>query len=376
MKKQLLTFLVLLCSCLKVIAQGGDKCTLKGSLKSGICKIITDCPTAVEEAKLGIEQTLCGYADDLITAIVCCEEKRIVDDNLDKQQQKRISQEKCEEYNRPVTAVVGVLPLISDAVPITIKNPKCDYNVKPLIVGGEPAEPGEFPFMALVGFNATSEPWRCGGTLISNRFIVTAAHCTFTTDAGKPTVVRLGELDLSSENDGSQYKDYPLRRIIIHPNYSPPSKYNDIALLETRDEVIFTRFIRPACLNLNSDIQNGKAIATGWGRTDFAADNSEKLMKVTLNVYTNERCKTTFPSDVSLPRGIASSMVCAGDLKGGKDTCYGDSGGPLVVTKTGNMCYFYLIGITSFGKLCGFSNTPAIYTRVSEYIPWIENIVW
>lgn len=374
MKKQL-TCLILLTLCIQVFAQDGDKCTLKGSRKSGICKTITDCPTAVEEAKLGIEQTLCGYADDLITAIVCCEEKSIVN-RIPSKVGKRISQEKCEEYNKPVTAVVGVLPLISGAVPITVKNPKCDYNVRPLIVGGEPAEPGEFPFMAVVGFNTTSEPWRCGGTLISNRFVVTAAHCTFTTNAGQPTVVRLGELDLSSENDGSQYKDYPLSRVIVHPSYSPPSKYNDIALLETRDEIQFTQFIRPACLNLNSDIQNGQAVATGWGRTDFAADNSDKLMKVTLNVYTNQRCTTTFPTDVSLPRGVASTMLCAGDLKGGRDTCYGDSGGPLVVTKTGNMCYFYLIGITSFGKLCGYSNTPAIYTRVSEYIPWIESIVW
>ncbi|CAG9828621.1 unnamed protein product [Diabrotica balteata] len=370
-----------------VFAQVGDRCTFKGTRKRGVCKEITHCPEADRQAKRGVDQTLCGFANDLITAIVCCEVTVEANDNLlpvnfetngngNINPPGKMSEKKCQEYSKAVTSEVQVLSLVSDATPMSYQTPKCDYNTVPLIVGGTPAEAGEFPFMVAIGFNTTSEQWRCGGTLISDRFVLTAAHCTYARDVGKPTVVRLGELDLSSDQDGSVYKDYLISRVIVHPGYSVPYKYNDIALLETQKPVVFNNFMRPACLNLNHDL-GGQGIATGWGKTDFAGDSSDTLLKVTLDIYDNQKCMKTFPpNDKELPRGIESTMLCAGRLEGGKDTCYGDSGGPLVVTKKGNMCQFFLVGVTSFGKLCGQKNTPAIYTRVSEYIPWIERIVW
>lgn len=71
-------------------------------------------------------------------------------------------------------------------------------------------------------------------------------------------------------------------------------------------------------------------------------------------------------------------MICAGDSHGGwnKDTCQGDSGGPLQISHPKNMCLFQLLGITSFGQGCGVVNTPGVYTRVSHYLNWIEDIVW
>ncbi|XP_050497180.1 venom protease-like isoform X1 [Diabrotica virgifera virgifera] len=370
-----------------VYAQVGDRCTFKGTTKRGVCKEITKCPAAEEQAKQGTDDvTLCGFANDLNTAIVCCEVTVEPNDNLlpadfdtngETSPPGKMSERKCQEYSKAITSEVQFLSLVSDATPMSYRTPKCDYNTVPLIVGGTPAEAGEFPFMVAIGFNTTSDRWRCGGTLISTRFVVTAAHCCYTRDAGKPSVVRVGELDLASDQDGSVYADYLISRVIVHPGYSAPYKYNDIALLETQQPVVFTNFTRPACLNLNHNVAQSQAIATGWGKTDFAGDASDRLLKVTLNLYDNQRCQRTFPpNNKELPRGIESTMLCAGHLEGGKDTCYGDSGGPLVVTKKGNMCQFFLVGVTSFGKLCGQKNTPAIYTRVSEYIPWIERIVW
>ncbi|CAG9855502.1 unnamed protein product [Phyllotreta striolata] len=387
MKQTIVFLLIFLATCYS--AQVGNKCTIRETSRRGTCQKERNCPGVQEDAKKGIRPTLCGYYD-LNGLIVCCEKPVEVNDltsiNINNNfgeitensnRKLRISEEKCQEYSRPVQLVLSVLPLVSDVTPVNITVPNCDYNTVPLIVGGLPADPGEFPFMALVGFNSSDNPWRCGGTLISDRFVLTAAHCTFTRDAGKPALVRLGELDLSSENDGSQYKDYYLSRVITHDGYKYPEKYNDIALLETRDKIVFTQFIRPACLYTRKDINNDKALAMGFGKNAFAGEFSDKLMKVSLDLFDNQRCMRTYPANnKELPRGIISTMLCSGVLTGGHDTCLGDSGGPLVVTKKGNMCQFFVVGITSFGKLCGQRNTPAIYTRVSEYVDWIEERVF
>ncbi|CAH1153436.1 unnamed protein product [Phaedon cochleariae] len=415
--------------CFTAIAQVNDRCFERHSNSQGICKLITDCPAAVELAKIGVETTLCGFYQ-LTEPIVCCveiglqaqpnvdgtdfifpseansenlskqnnssnvvpndnlfsnEADLVFPDNLsidgesfnaDNSENLRISDQKCEEYTRPVTSVVQVIPLVTNTKPINITVPKCEYNGVPLIVGGKPASPGEFPFMAAIGFNTTEEPWRCGGTLISDRYVLTAGHCTFTRDAGSPAIIRLGGLDLSNDNDGSEHQTYLVSRVTTHPEYRYPLKYNDIALLRTHKRVRFTAFVRPACLYTKSHIEFQAGIATGWGRTDFAGENSDKLMKVTLNIYNNQQCYRTYQNNKDLPSGITSNMICAGELKGGRDTCQGDSGGPLIVTRPGNQCSFYVVGVTSFGKSCGQRNTPAIYTRVSEYVTWIEQTIW
>lgn len=133
--------------------------------------------------------------------------------------------------------------------------------------------------------------------------------------------MRLGDLILYSNNDNSKHKDYKISRIITHPEYQYPLKYNDIALLKLETKVEFTNFIRPACLYTKKTFDRTQALATGWGRTDFAGDNSEKLMKVSLNIYSTQQCHRPYRNNKDLPNGIVSSMICAGEIKGGKDTC-------------------------------------------------------
>ncbi|CAG2062816.1 unnamed protein product, partial [Timema podura] len=76
----------------------------------------------------------------------------------------------------------------------------------------------------------------------------------------------------------------------------------------------------------------------------------------------------------ALAQGILPSMLCAGELAGGKDTCQGDSGGPIQISNKNNHCIHYIIGVTSFGKFCAGKNAPGVYTRVSYFLPWIESI--
>lgn len=102
-------------------------------------------------------------------------------------------------------------------------------------------------------------------------------------------------------------------------------------------------------------------------------------MKVQLTLISNAKCQLHFiggPQRMLISDGVTDSLLCAGELSGGKDTCQGDSGGPLQIVLKKPYCMYSLIGITSFGKFCGFPNSPAIYTRVSQYVNWIEANVW
>lgn len=104
-------------------------------------------------------------------------------------------------------------------------------------------------------------------------------------------------------------------------------------------------------------------------------ETSDNLLKVDLNIFENNECKNLFQADRRLSEGIVTEQLCAGVPGQVKDTCLGDSGGPLQVILPENPCVQYIVGITSFGKYCG-GKAPGVYTRVSSYIDWIENIVW
>lgn len=127
---------------------------------------------------------------------------------------------------------------------------------------------------------------------------------------------------MTRTDDGSKEVDYEIGKIIVHPEYRYPQKYNDIALLKTKYTVELNKYVRPACLNTKRDIGERKAVAMGWGKTDYAAaETNNKLLKVVLNIYNNDYCSQTYRSDGKLPDGIRGTMLCAGERKGGKDTC-------------------------------------------------------
>ena len=116
------------------------------------------------------------------------------------------------------------------------------------------------------------------------------------------------------------------------------------------------------------------------GKTAVYQDASNDLLKVVLDFYSHPDCRKVFTEGVSKRRlrdGIVDeSQICAGGVNESKDTCQGDSGGPLQIYHHEVYCMYSLVGITSFGKVCGSINSPGVYTRVSNYVSWIENIVW
>ncbi|XP_050317699.1 serine protease snake-like [Bactrocera neohumeralis] len=249
----------------------------------------------------------------------------------------------------------------------------------PLIVGGSPASPKEFPHIARLGHASINKPteWFCGGTLISERFVLTAAHC-FSTNRGEVNIVRLGDLDFGRESDDARPEDFRVRRYIEHNEYNSATIYNDIALVELERPVTFDAYKHPACLPTNSGDEFQKLVAIGWGSTRFADSDSKKLLKVTLNRLGFDQCQRLIAfSDVDqLPRGVENRLqICAGSNEA-KDTCSGDSGGPLLAYHPDYPCMYTVIGITSYGIGCGIPGQPGIYTRVYSYIDWIRINVW
>ncbi|XP_058812944.1 serine protease snake-like isoform X2 [Topomyia yanbarensis] len=359
-----------------------DGCKHNGN--PGICRGYSYCRNQLQNQRI----TICSYNSQ--EAVVCCPESggfRIDDGDGQSSgavnpsdggtnQNLRKAVQKCNEYRKLSYNRIAVSTLTLTPTVVSFEVPKCDNIVK-LIVGGNVTKPGEFPHMAAIGWRrGNTDSFDCGGSLISDRFVLTAAHCYVELDGEYPSFVRLGDQNLMRQDDGAHPKDVDIETYTRHPNFKRnQGHYNDIALIKLVETVRFTNFIRPACLYDRVQTTVEQAIATGFGLTEDHGDKSDELLKVSLNIYDNEVCGRGYVNSRQLKKGIMQTQMCAGNAQGGKDTCQGDSGGPLQITKQENHCVFYLIGITSFGQTCG-STVPAIYTRVAAYLDWIEPIVW
>jgi len=244
---------------------------------------------------------------------------------------------------------------------------------QPYIVNGQEAIPHEFPFMAAL-MNRNRQ--FCGGSLIDDRHILTAAHCV--AHMSKYDVqnlrVRLGDHNIKDGvNDGITVEKR-VQRVIRHKGFSSSTLWNDVAILTMEDSVRFTTNIQPICLARGSNSYVDRRVTvSGWGTLSEGGSQPNNLMKVDVKVWTNQRCKSSYGS--SAPGGITSHMLCASDNVNGlpRDSCSGDSGGPLFDCPINGACE--QIGIVSWGIGCAKERYPGVYTRVTEMMPWISRIV-
>ncbi|XP_055631611.1 serine protease snake-like isoform X2 [Toxorhynchites rutilus septentrionalis] len=348
----------------------GDECTI--NKQNGICLLRSDCTEYPELLKLGIRPNICAYSKNR-APVICCP--------VPEQERKRPlrkSEQYCEQYRELASKEISFKPLsLNQESDRRAFVPKCDESIG-LIVGGHASKPEEFPHMAVLGIRESDGTIRfeCGGSLISDRFVLTAGHCVIT-QSGAPNVVRLGDYNLYSTTDGTTGVDFEIEQILKHPEYKPSrSKYNDIALVQLSRVVDFGSAIRPACLWPSSELNVTKAVAIGYGATGYFGAHSDVLMKVELDMLPNEICSGMYLGVRRLDLSIVESQLCAHSPEGGKDTCQGDSGGPLQTTLPGHRCLYYVIGVTSFGSACGSSDSAGVYTRVDFYLDWIESLVW
>ncbi|XP_070509425.1 venom protease-like [Chironomus tepperi] len=278
----------------------------------------------------------------------------------------RISEKKCKEYENYVQKNTSVSRLIGQA-PIILKTNVCQHKTVPLILGGTESQLSEFPHQALLGYpEATMIDWKCGGSIVSSHFILTAAHCT----KNNLTFVKVGMLSRLEDNANTAI--YRISSIFVHPNYKSLIDNEDIALVRLQKNIKFNEHIYPICLPTKQD-DHWKAIVTGFGNLGNGM-YSDKLMKVVVEKFDHDECKQLYE-----PKSIfQDTMLCYGDKRKSRDSCDGDSGGPLQVSNDNNVyCTYTQIGIVSFGSSqCGVVGFPAVYVNVYNYIDWIERTVW
>jgi secreted trypsin-like serine protease len=238
----------------------------------------------------------------------------------------------------------------------------------PTIVGGIQAREYEFPWQVSLRDKASNSHF-CGGTIISDTWILTAAHCLTDVLARSLSVV-VGEYQRSATYSAVR-QTLDAQATYIHKQYAADNQTNDIGLIKLAGNIVFNVNVQPACLPVSNDLYQGqKCQCSGWGTLFYYATSlPDYLQYVTLNITTDTYCHEAFLPNESIYPG----MMCATDNQGDttRDSCQGDSGGPLTVkNSTGN---FHVVGIVSWGIGCA-SGFPGVYTRVSDYLQWIDDV--
>eukprot|EP00062_Callorhinchus_milii_P023831 gi/632983076/ref/XP_007908469.1/ PREDICTED: transmembrane protease serine 6 isoform X2 [Callorhinchus milii] len=243
----------------------------------------------------------------------------------------------------------------------------CDCGLQtPLqrIVGGTNSTEGEWPWQASLQISGYHV---CGGSLINERWVLSAAHCFFDIYQ-QPSfwTVVLGKFKLNVQS--STELAFKLLKIVRHHYYDDYTNDYDIALLLLDQSVPKGPYPYPICLPTRTHVFQAGSVCwvTGWGATKETGNVENVLQKVDVKLTDQATCTKPYTN-------ISPRMICAGYREGKKDSCQGDSGGPLVCEETSGR--WFLAGVVSFGIGCGRPGYYGVYTRVTRLVDWIHYII-
>uniref|UniRef100_A0A7M5X8Q4 Peptidase S1 domain-containing protein n=2 Tax=Clytia hemisphaerica TaxID=252671 RepID=A0A7M5X8Q4_9CNID len=236
------------------------------------------------------------------------------------------------------------------------------------VIGGKDAKAHSWPWQ--IGLHRSGE-FMCGGSLINQQWVVTAAHCVFGREAFR-FQVKLGDHNRKVD-EGEQF--IQVSRIIVHEQYRSSKFNNDIALLKLERPAIFGRNVQPVCLpNQGDSPQVGsKCYLTGWGKMTHPGFSVNILQQLALTIQSKQAC--TAKNKVT---PITNQMLCAAntDVSANQSGCHGDSGGPFVCQNSDGS--WTLHGAVSWGSpRCDIKEAFTVFARVGQYRHWIEqNMKW
>ncbi|XP_050576992.1 chymotrypsin-2-like isoform X2 [Bombus affinis] len=228
----------------------------------------------------------------------------------------------------------------------------------PRIVNGENVKEGEIPYQVSLQ-NKESSFHFCGGSVLNENYVITAAHCTVQKSPKEIKVVA-GTINLAK--GGSEHL---VEKIIIHENYAASDSWkNDISLIKVKTPFIKSKVLSFVPLPSPDDVIKANDVATvsGWGRLWQGGPTTVFLQRVNILIADQEYCRVMYSKQ---HQNVYDSHLCAYDPSAQKGSCHGDSGGPLTVSGK-------IVGIVSWSQGCGLSNYPTVYTRVPSYIDWIQ----
>lgn len=270
---------------------------------------------------------------------------------------------------RPITNIQQQQQQQQSAEPKYPLNEKsCGLVHETRIVGGEEADPEDNLWMAAIikskPVSGEVRPF-CGGSLITRRHILTAAHCLEGL-APRDVLVRLGSYDFDDATASSLSADFAIDQFRVPAQYSKKTHMADLAIMRLKTPLTTTDNYRTVCMPQPRRSYVGTlGTVTGYGsQSQTFRRAAPKLRQVTVPIWENRKCSVVYK------KNMTESFLCAGFEDGGKDACQGDSGGPLVVEGPNER--MMVVGVVSHGIGCGSPGYPGVYSRVTSFIDWIE----